>query len=127
MDTMYNNATPPMNINNSYAQPANKYIFELYIYDINNNEKYIKKIESKPHSKLIKFSDKIKFNEMTNFKVIVSHDMDYKLEGIVNNKQTTSIHQNEHVFIEFTNNNNGYSLCSCSLTTNNIFASPPNY
>ena len=67
MDTMYNNATPPMNINNNYAQPANKYIFELYIYDINNNEKYIKKIESKSHSKLIKFSDKIKFNEMTNF------------------------------------------------------------
>ena len=29
--------------------------------------------------------------------------------------------------IVVTNNNNGYSLCSCSLTTNNIFVSPPNY
>lgn len=134
MSTTYNTISPtsPINIKNDYAHPINKYIFYLYIYDSNKNEKHIKKIELKPHSKLIKFSDKIKFSDITNFKVIISHEMDnnaldYSLEDNINTKQTTSIHHNNNIFIEFTNNNNGYSLCSCSLTTNNIFVSPPNY
>jgi len=132
MSTIYNTITSPININNGYAHPINKYRFFLYIYDTNNNEICIKKIESKPHAKLIKFSDKIKFSEINNFKVIISHEMDsnmldYTLEDVININQTTSIHQNDNIFIEFTNNNNGYSLCSCSLTTNNIFVSPPNY
>jgi hypothetical protein len=133
MSTLYNTSIP-INIknNNGYSQPTNKYIFYLYIYDSKKNEKCIKKIELKPYSKLIKFNDRIKFADINSFKVIISQEienniLDYNLEGNINTTQTTYIQQNENIFIEFTNNTNGFSLCSCSLTTNNIFVSPPNY
>jgi hypothetical protein len=129
---MYNNITSPVNINSSYAPPTNRYEFHLSIIDFENNIKSIKKIESKPHSKLIKFNDKIKFTDIKQFKIMISHEMDsssldYSLEGTLDNNKTTYIQQNNNIFIEFTNNTNGYSLCSCSLTINNIFVSPPNY
>jgi len=100
--------------------------------DSKKSVKSIKKIESKPHSKLIKFSDKIKFTDIEFFNMTVSHEidnssLDYSLEGKVDNNKTTYIQQNNNIFIEFTNNTNGYALCSCSLTINNIFVSPPNY
>jgi len=125
--------TSPINIqnnknNNGYEQPINKYIFELYINDSN----CIKKVETKPHSKLIKFNDKIKFTDILMFKINISQTsndniIDYHLDGTINHEQITFTKYNDNIFIEFTKNNNGFALCSCSLKNNNIFISPPNY
>ena len=129
---MYNNITETININNGYSQPTNKYIFELFIYDDKQNETHIKKKELKPHSKIINFNDKIKFDDIHSFKIYITHELDgntldYSLEDDIKIGQTTSIHHNDYIFIEFTNNTNGYSLCSCALKIHNIFMSPPNY
>ena len=106
---MYNNITESININNGYSQPTNKYIFELFIYDDKQNETHIKKKELKPHSKLIKFNDKIKFDDLHSFKIYITQELDgntldYSLEDNIKICQTTSIHHNEYIFIEFTNN-----------------------
>lgn len=130
---VYNTSLPlPIHNKNNYGydQPTNKYIFELYIND--SNEKCIKKIETKSHSKLIKFNEKFRYIDINTFKINISqvsnnNVIDYNLEGHINHELITCTKSNDNIFIEFTKNNNGFTLCSCSLKNNNIFLSPPNY
>ena len=111
----------------------NKYLFELVINGQNIGKKYFRNIESTKYSHLITIDHKIQLINIHSFKVSVSiyssdNPISYDLEGIINNEESCSTQKSEHLYIEFTKNDMGYTLCSCfytGLDNNKIFASPP--
>jgi len=120
-----------------FSNPDNdtkKYLFELIINGQIIGKKYFRNLEEIRYSHLIKLEHKIKFSSIQNYKTSISiypneYPQIFELEGIINQNETTSTHKTENIYIEFTQNNNGYALCSCfyvGLDNNKIFASPPN-
>jgi hypothetical protein len=111
----------------------NKYLFELKICGKTFGEKYFRNIEDNKYSHLIKLIDKIDFNSIDSYKAVVSVlpsdlPINYNLEGIINKDFSSSTQRSENLYIEFTSNDNGYTMCCCfytGLDGNKIFASPP--
>jgi len=123
----YGFRAPPKNTNNN--------IYELVIFNENKEIKYFKKIINNKYCKLIDFSDKILFSDIKKFTISITttpyHDNNSLfMEGNVDHKLDSYTKNNSYIYIEFTQNSLGYTICNCYkiLTDNNkIFVSPPNY
>lgn len=119
----------------SFSNPNNQtqnYLFELII-DLNNKDKKIFiGLETDKHCKLINIKDQIKFDEIKTFRIIVKkipEEMNYQMEGKIILEQSFYSQYNENLFIEFSQNSNGYTICNCSFVGIDFFkisASPPN-
>jgi len=120
----------PIKYNFSDFNNITQYIFSLII----NDNLTFKNIEHNKYSHLIKLDNNIKLKNIKNYKVhmsIISNNTinDYELEGKIEHNGKCSIHKNNNIFIEFTQNDNGYALCTCfytGLDYNKLFVSPPN-
>ena len=133
--------TKPMNIRyakNYYGfsdsnTNINKYIFELIIKGKNIGIQYFKNIEDTKYSHLIKLKDNIKLSDINSYVATITifaneEHINYELEGIINQSESNSTQKSHHMYIEFTKNDIGNTLCSCfytGLDHNKIFASPP--
>jgi hypothetical protein len=126
-----------MNYKTSLSIPI-KNIFPQYIFlltiNSNNLNLIFKNIEFNKYSHLIKLNNNIKLKDIISYKIqisIISNNIinDFELEGDIDHNSNYSTHKNDNIFIEFTQNDNGYALCSCfytGLDYNRLFVSPPN-
>lgn len=124
------------NINyNNFFYESPQYIFTLELVLYNECKHIIiKNIEHTKYSHLIKLDNQIKLDYIKSYYVsvkIISNNIiyDFELEGNIIHKQTTSTNRNNNLYIEFTQNKNGYTLCSCfytGLDYDKLFVSPPN-
>jgi hypothetical protein len=111
-----------------------QYLFELIIQTKFGDIKYFRNLEDNKYSNLIKLEHKIKLNDIKSYKaslsLIPSKNSDIcELEGDINQNESSSTNNKNNLYIEFTKNNSGYTLCSCFYTGMDqyqIFASPPN-
>ena len=121
----------------SFSDPNNqiqKYLFELEITMNSDERKIFKNLESDKHSNLIITKDKIKLSEIKSFKIIVSklpynYSFNYHLEGLINHDNTSYTQQDENLFIEFSKNSNGFTLCNASfigVDFEKLCITPPN-
>jgi hypothetical protein len=124
--------------NNNYGFPdfnnITRYIFILTINGEKINNLIFKNMEKIKYSHLIKLDDKIKLNDIKTYKIqvsIIANNIisDFELEGDIMHNQSNSTQNNRNLYIEFTQNENGYALCTCfytGLDYNKLFVSPPN-
>jgi len=111
-----------------------QYIFSLTINSKNINNMIFKNIENNKYSHLIKLDNQIKLSDIESYKVsvkVLSSNIifDFELEGEILHTQSSSTERNSDLYIEFTQNENGYTLCTCfytGLDYNKLFVSPPN-
>ena len=129
----------PINRKNNYHNfqdfnNTTQYIFLLSIYGKKINNIIFKKIENTKYSHIIKLDNKIKLNEIESYKLsvnILSNDIDsnFELEGEITHSHTSSTECNNNLYIEFSQNQTGYAICTCfytGLDYNKLFVSPPN-
>jgi len=121
----------------SFSDPNSqiqKYLFELIIFMTNGEKKIFRNLESNKHSSLISIRNQIKFSNINTFKVCVSklpddYSFNYEMEGIINHNNSSYSQQDGNIYIEFSQNSNGFTLCNCSfigIDFNKICISPPN-
>lgn len=111
-----------------------QYIFSLIINGNKINNINFKNIEDTKYSHLIKIEDQIKLHDIETYKVsvkILANNItsDFELEGNIIHNQSNSTQRDNNLYIEFTQNENGYTICSCfytGLDYNKLFVSPPN-
>ena len=109
-----------------------KYLFELIIKG-DFGLRYFKNIEHAKYSHLIKLNDKIKLNEIYSYTASISilpsdNPQNFELDGKINQDESSSTQRSENMYIEFTQNDMGNTMCCCFYTgadNNKIFASPP--
>lgn len=132
----HNSIPNKYNINyNNFLNETPKYIFtlELILYNEFNNV-IIRKIEHTKYSHLIKLDNQIKLDNIkcynVSLRIILNNIIyDFELEGNIIHNLTTSTNRDNNLYIEFTQNKNGYALCSCfytGLDYGKLFVSPPN-
>ena len=126
----------PIKRNNNYYfsdfNNSTQYIFLLNIYGAKNIS--FKKIEENKYSHIITLDDKIKLNNIESYKLYVyvysnNINTNFELEGYINHDQTSSTERNNNLYIEFSQNEHGDTLCTCfytGLDYNKLFVSPPN-
>jgi hypothetical protein len=124
--------------NNNYGfsdfNNDSQYIFSLIINGKKINNMTFKNIEDTKYSHLIKLDNQIKLNDIEYYKVsvkILSNNitLDFELEGNIIHNQSNSTECNNNLYIEFSQNETGYAICSCfytGLDYNKLFVSPPN-
>jgi len=107
----------------------NIYYFKL-IVNINGREQIFSNNENKKYSNLIKNNHKIKFDELNYFKIIVnSLESTFELDGTISHKNSYYVNRSDNLFIEFSQDSNGYVNCTCyfiNLDLDNLCISPPN-
>jgi hypothetical protein len=109
----------------SFSDPNSqiqKLLFELKI-TTNNSTKIFRNLESDNHSSLIILKDQIKFSDIQKFTICVSKlpfeiKSIYELEGIINHNQSFYTEKNENLYVEFSQNSNGFTICNCSFLKN---------
>jgi hypothetical protein len=137
-----NNKSEPIPIkyvknNYGFSDPninPNKYLFELIIYGENIGMKYFRNLEDNKYSDIILSEHKIKLSNINTYKLSVSiyptdNLLYYELEGEINKEETYTCKLQNNLYIEFSQNKEGYVLCSCfykGTDANKIFATPPN-
>jgi len=113
--------------NNSFD---NIYCFNLKIITNNTKEKQFSCYNTKKYANLIKTSHKIEFDDIKAFEVTLSYgDNSFYLKGNINNTLSSYIEKNDNLFIEFSQDSFGNTICSCYLLNkniNNLCISPPN-
>lgn len=136
------NKTQPIPINyvqsqHGFSDSNNKnyqYLFELIINGESIGKKYFRNLEDNKYSHLIKLNHRIKLSDIKNYKVSVSiypseTASTYELGGDINQNESYSTQRDDNLYIEFTKNDNGFTMCSCfyvGLDHDKLFASPPN-
>jgi hypothetical protein len=133
--------TSPMNI--KYAKNYHgfsdcnpnscKYLFELIIRGDKIGIKYFRKLEDNKYAHMIRLNDMIQLNDISSYNASLSifpsdNDMTFELNGIINSDTTSSTQRSSNMYIEFTQNDMGNTICSCFYTgmdMNKVFASPP--
>ena len=113
---------------------VSRYVFSLCINGNKINNINFKNIEDCKYSHLIKINDQIKLHDIESYKVSVTVlasniTSSFELEGNIIHNQSCSTQRNNNLYIEFTQNENGYTFCSCfytGLDYNKLFVSPPN-
>jgi len=122
----------PINIkiNNKYSNTLptsdlNKYFFELKL-TINNKEKYIRKISENKSIELIKKEDKIKYDNISDFKLTIhilpeDNVKHLYINGNVNTNVNNSIVSSDDIYLEFIRINSKYTYCKCNLLDFNRF------
>lgn len=116
--------------NNNMSQ----YIFSLTINGRKINNINFKNIEDTKYSHLIKVDDRIKLNDIEFYNVSVNilsnnNSYEFELEGSIIHNHSYSSQRTNNLYIEFTQNDNGYAICTCFYTGfdyNKLFVSPPN-
>ena len=111
-----------------------QYFFELTINGKNIGKKYFKNIEKIKYSHLIKLDHKIILENIDSYELYVKIYQNgvnniYKLTGNINQHQSSSTSRSNELYIEFTKNSSGYTVCSCfyiGLDQYKMFVSPPN-
>jgi len=137
-----NNKTNPVPIKytknqHGFSDPNNdscRYLFELIINGQSIGKKYFRNLEENKYCHIIKLSHKIKLCDIQGYKASISiHPSEsltcFEIEGQINQYESSSIQRTDNIYIEFTKNDMGYTMCSCFYTgfdQNKIFASPPN-
>lgn len=144
MSDTINNITPTTSpINIKYAKNyhgfsdsnpnSSKYLFELIIRGNNIGVKYFRKLEDTKYAHMIRLNDTILLNDITSYTAMLSilpsdNDMMFELTGNINTNESSSTQKSKNMYIEFTQNDMGNTMCSCFYTgmdMNKIFASPP--
>jgi len=121
----------------SFSDPYNQiqnYLFELNIIMNDDDKKTFIKLESTKHSNIIFIKDQIKYNNIKSFKLYVKKipdecSMNYEMQGNIDQNQSFHTQQDENLFIEFSQNSNGFVICNCTfigIDFSKICISPPN-
>lgn len=121
----------------SFSDPNNqiqKYLFELVIILNSGEKKIFRNLENDKYSNLIFFKHQIKFSYIKNFTICVSKlpfDMsfNYELEGDINHEQSSYSKKNDDIYIEFSQNSNGFTICNSTfvgMDFSKAYISPPN-
>ena len=110
-----------------------KMLFELEI-KINDKIKTFRNFEESKWTNFININDKILYKELGDFKVSIT-----KIPSVENSTQTfkNKINKNQNsystkendIYIEFTKNDIGYTICNCyyvGINFTDMFISPPN-
>ena len=97
------------------------------------HKKIFREISLSKYSKLITTDDKILFNTIKSFILKVTLYRFTKEYFTISHEFTENdinIFKNDDIYIEFTQNNEGFLNCCCNLITldnNRMFVTPPNY
>jgi hypothetical protein len=121
----------------AFSDPYNQiqnYLFELNIKMNDDESKQFIKLESDKHCNLIIVKDQIKFKNIKTFKIIVKkipddYSYSYEMYDNIIHDQSYFTRKDDNLFIEFSQNSNGYTICNCSFIGydfRKISISPPN-
>jgi len=121
----------------SFSDPNSqiqKYLFELRINLKSGEKKIFRNLENDTHSNLIFLKHQIKFSDIQDFNISVSKlpfdfSFNYELDGLINHDHSAYTNKNENIYIEFSQNSNGYTICNSSFVGVDFFKiciSPPN-
>ena len=106
------------------------YCFDLKITTKNNNCKSFSCYNTKEYANLIKTYHKIEFDDLDKYEINVIYcDTSFKLKGEINNNMSSYIDKNDNLFIEFSQDAFGHTVCTCYFLKKNINClciSPPN-
>lgn len=113
---------------------SNNQFDNIYLYDLKiitkNGEKRFSYTESKKYVNLIQLNDKLYYNDLEEYELIVNYkDTYYSLFGKINNNLSYNTNNNNNLFIEFSHDNSGYTICTCYFLNKDInilCISPPN-
>jgi hypothetical protein len=120
----------PTSINYSLSTQNfdNLFNFKLEI-NINNNKMLFNTTENKKYTNIITSYHKIRYEDISYFKVYVnSFDYCFELDGNINNYTTSYVTQANNIFIEFTQDSLGFVNCICYFIDsdlNKLCISPP--
>ena len=106
----------------------------VYYYNLKvtttTSDKLFSCYNNKEYANLIEPSDKIKYNKLKNFELTVNFlENSFTLKGSINKNTSSYIDSSDKIFIEFSSDANGYTICSCYYLTkdiNYLAISPPN-
>lgn len=127
-----------LQINNELAHfqynLSNNHFDNVYLYDLTittkNGQKRFSYSESKKQVNLIQLNDKLYYNDLEEYELIVKYKDDYyTLCGTFNNNLSYNTNNNNNLFIEFSHDNSGYTVCICYFLNKDInilCISPPN-
>lgn len=111
----------------------NLYYFSLKIRIKKNNfvnEKIFTCYNTKDYANLIKSSHRIEFDNLEKYEINVNYgETSFSLKGDINNNLSCYIDKNENLYVEFSQDSFGNTLCSCyflNKNINNLCISPPN-
>lgn len=114
---------------NSYDKLDNLFFFKLIIY-LDGKEKEFSYYGNKKYVNLIETFQKIKYNKIKGYKIIVNSNLfSYELNDIINPSSSSYVNQSNNIFVEFTEDYLGYANCICFYLDNdinNFCVSPPN-
>ena len=138
------NKSSPINIPKKYSKSkysfnvppsdSSNFYYELEIEFENKEKKMFRKILDKKYADLIKLEDKIKYSDLTNFKVEITkipnrENRSYVMSDKIDKKLNHFSKKNDDIYIEFSKNNIGYTMCSvyyAGVDFTETFISPPN-
>ena len=141
---MTDSRSSPINIPKKYTKSkysfnvppsdSSTFFFELEIEFNDNKKKMFRKIEDKKYSNLILLEDNIEYSKLKKFNIsitkIPSHDTKkYYMEDTFNKKSNYYSNKNNDIYIEFSKNSVGLTLCNCyyaGIDFTETFVSPPN-
>lgn len=121
--------TEAIEYNLSHNLYGNLYLFNLKIITT-DGEKIFKYNETTQHSNLIKSSDKILYSDLKKYEVTINYnDNLYHLTDSIYQNSSFYTGQNNNMFIDFSQDDLGYTICTCYYITkdiNTLCISPPN-
>jgi|SaaInlV_165m_DNA_3_1040750.scaffolds.fasta_scaffold42666_2 hypothetical protein len=128
-------------IHNPYFDSTN-YVYQLDIFFKNNSKKTFNKITNKKYTRLIQINDKINFNTISHFILVVTKDIgllkqQFTIEGDLKLDELDELdefedytYKTDELYIEF-NKNDLNLIDSCcyvkGIDDNRLFITPPNY
>jgi hypothetical protein len=105
------------------------FYFKL-ILKINNKETVFINSGKKNFSNIIKYSKQIKYDQINNFEIQINYfGNTYFLNDIITNQSSSFVKQENNIFIEFSQDSNGFTNCICYFIEDDLSTlciSPPN-
>ena len=138
------NRSSPINIPKKYTKSkysfnappsdSSNFYYELEILFENNKKKMFRKILDKKYADLIELHDKIKYSDLKSFKIEITKipnrdNRSYIMKDKINKNLNHFSKKNDDIYIEFSKNNIGYTMCTCyyaGIDFTETFISPPN-
>lgn len=112
----------------------NKYLFDLTIKFKDKKEISFKRLEDKKKSAIINIDDNVEFKNLDTFDLSVTLIPDgiedsHIMTGKIPHDVTSHIQNDEKLFLEFSQNETGKTICYCYFLGNDIIhygVTPPN-
>jgi len=105
------------------------FYFKL-ILKINNKDTIFINSGKKKFSNIIKYSNQIKYNQINNFEIQINYfGNTYFFNDIINNQSSSFVKQENNIYIEFSQDTNGFTNCICYFIEDDLSTlciSPPN-